>query len=99
MGGMRYPEEILDLDWDNDYYCLAYDAFQDYRKSFVKPADSIPYIGKKILKIRIQFTVLICCINHKKYQTQKVILYLMLTLTNIFHNQRELMKELSAILL
>ena len=49
MGGKRYPEESLDLDWDNDYYGLAYNAFQDYKKVFIK-TDSIPYIGKKDFK-------------------------------------------------
>jgi len=50
LGGKRYPEESLDLDWDNDHYCLAYNDFQDYKKSFVRTTDSIPYIGKKDFK-------------------------------------------------
>lgn len=36
MGGKRYPENFFDLDWDNDHYCLAYDAFQDYKRIFIK---------------------------------------------------------------
>ena len=24
LGGRRYPEESLNLDWDADHYCLAY---------------------------------------------------------------------------
>jgi hypothetical protein len=44
MGGKSYPEECLDLDWDSCYFCLGYDAFQDY--VFIK-TDSIPYISKK----------------------------------------------------
>ena len=28
VGGKRYAEESLDLDWDSDNYCLAYDVFQ-----------------------------------------------------------------------
>jgi hypothetical protein len=23
LGGKRYPEESLNLDWDNNYYCMA----------------------------------------------------------------------------
>jgi hypothetical protein len=30
--GKRYPRESWDLDFDNDYYSLAYDAFQEYKK-------------------------------------------------------------------
>ena len=69
LGGKLYPEKSLDLDWDNDHYCLAYDAFQDYKKSFVKAADSIPYISKKDFINLFQFIALIYKINHKKYQT------------------------------
>ena len=49
MGGKRYPDESLDLDWDNDHYSLAYGSFQDYKRTFIK-IDSIPYIGKKYFK-------------------------------------------------
>jgi hypothetical protein len=34
--GNRYPEDSWDLDWDNYIYCLAYDAFQDFKKSSLK---------------------------------------------------------------
>jgi len=30
VSGRRYPEESLNLDWDSDNYCLAYNAYQDY---------------------------------------------------------------------
>ena len=49
MGGKRYAEESLDLDWDSDNYCLAYDVFQHYKRNVVK-TDSIPYIDKKDFK-------------------------------------------------
>jgi hypothetical protein len=45
----RYPEEFWDLDFDNNYYVLAYDAFQDFKRIFIK-TDSIPYIDKKGFK-------------------------------------------------
>ena len=48
LGKNRYPKELLDLDFDNDYYGLAYDAFQDYKKVFIK-TDLIPYVDKKRL--------------------------------------------------
>jgi hypothetical protein len=44
----RYPEESWDLDFDN-YYVLAYDAFQDFKRIFIK-TDSIPYVDKKGFK-------------------------------------------------
>ena len=49
LGGKCYPEESLNLNFDNNYYCLAYIAFQDFRKFFIK-TDSIPYFGKKDFK-------------------------------------------------
>jgi hypothetical protein len=49
MAGKRYPEESLDLDWNSDHYCVAYEAFQDYKRFFFK-TDSFPYIGKKDFK-------------------------------------------------
>jgi hypothetical protein len=33
ISGKRYPRESWHLDFDNDYYSLAYDAFQEYKKS------------------------------------------------------------------
>jgi hypothetical protein len=48
IGGNRYPEESWDLDWDNNN-CLAYDAFQDFERIFIK-TDSIPYVDKKGFK-------------------------------------------------
>jgi hypothetical protein len=50
IGGKRYPEESLDLDWNNYYYCSAYNVSQDYKKVFIQSADSIPYISKKDFK-------------------------------------------------
>ena len=32
LGGKHYPEESLDLDWDNDFYSLAYNDFLKYKK-------------------------------------------------------------------
>ena len=49
VGGKRYPEESWDLDFDNNYYVLAYEAFQDFKKYFFK-TDSIPYVDKKGFK-------------------------------------------------
>jgi hypothetical protein len=49
MGGTRYPEESLNLDWGSDYFGLAYDAFQDH-KNFCFKTDSISYIDKKDFK-------------------------------------------------
>lgn len=36
----------MDLNFDNNYYGLAYDASQDYKKIFIK-TDSVPYVAKK----------------------------------------------------
>jgi hypothetical protein len=49
VGGTRYPEESWDLDFDENHYVLAYDAFQDYKRNFFK-TDSIPYVDKKGFK-------------------------------------------------
>ena len=49
MGGTHYPEESLKLDWNSDYFGLAYDAFQDYKNISIK-TDSIPYTDKKDFK-------------------------------------------------
>ncbi|CAH1115848.1 unnamed protein product [Psylliodes chrysocephalus] len=32
----RYPEELLDLDWDKEKYAIAYDMLTHYKKVFVK---------------------------------------------------------------
>jgi hypothetical protein len=45
----RYPDEFWDLNFDNNYYVLAYDAFQDYKRIFIK-IDSIQYVNKKGFK-------------------------------------------------
>ena len=42
LGGKRYPEESLNLDWDNNYYCMAYNAVVDFKRIRIK-SDSIPY--------------------------------------------------------
>ena len=49
VGGKRYPEESWNLDFDNNYYVLAYEAFQGFKRCFFK-ADSIPYVEKKGFK-------------------------------------------------
>jgi hypothetical protein len=36
----------LDLDWNNNYCVLAYEAFQDFKRNYFK-TDSIPYIDLK----------------------------------------------------
>jgi hypothetical protein len=36
VGGKCYPEESWNLDFDNNYYVLAYEAFQDNKKCFFK---------------------------------------------------------------
>ena len=48
--GRRYPEEPIDLDWDTDKFCFAYNAYLDYRRVFDKPTNSIPYMNIKIFK-------------------------------------------------
>jgi len=50
LSGRRYPEESLNLEWDTDNYCLAYNAYQDYKRLFNKKADSIPYVDIKDFK-------------------------------------------------
>jgi len=32
IGGMRYPEESWDLDFDENRYVLAYEVFQDSKR-------------------------------------------------------------------
>jgi len=49
VGGTRYPEEFWDLDFDENLYALAYEAFQDFKTTFFK-TDSIPYVDKKGFK-------------------------------------------------
>jgi len=51
-GGKRYPEEFWNLDFENNYYVLAYEAFQDFKKCFFK-TDSIPYVDKKRVQIYV----------------------------------------------
>ena len=99
IGGKHYLEESWDLDWENNYYCLAYEAFQYFKRINIK-TDSFPYVdNKKALNLRTQYIALIYQINLKVYQAQKLILYFMYILINLFQNQAELMKELFAILL
>ena len=52
VSGRRYPEESLDLDWDIDKVCLAYNAYLDYKKVFNKTSDSIPYLNIKNFKTK-----------------------------------------------
>ena len=49
VGGKLYPEESWDLNFDNNFYVLAYEAFQDFKNYFFK-TDSIPYVDKKGFK-------------------------------------------------
>jgi hypothetical protein len=49
VGGKRYPEETWNLDFDNNYYVLAYEASQDFKRCFFK-TNSIPYVDKKGFK-------------------------------------------------
>ena len=49
ISGKRYPQESWELHFDNDYYSLAYDAFQEYKRAAIK-RDSIPYVDKKGFK-------------------------------------------------
>jgi hypothetical protein len=46
ISGKCYPEESWDLDWENNYYVLAYEAFQDFKRNYFK-TDSFPYVDKK----------------------------------------------------
>jgi hypothetical protein len=95
--GKRYPRESWDLDFDNDYYSLAYDAFQEYKKATIR-TDSIPHVDKKkALKLFSRYSALIYQISLKVLLTQKVILYFMLNLTILLMSQLEQMKEQSAI--
>lgn len=32
VNGKRYPDESLDLDWDNEKFCIAYDMLHDYKR-------------------------------------------------------------------
>ena len=50
VSGRHYPEESLDLDWDNNNYCLACNAYQDYKRVFNNSTDTIPYVDKKDFK-------------------------------------------------
>jgi hypothetical protein len=50
LSGRRYPEKSLDLNWSTDKYCLAYNAYQDYRRVFNKATDSLPYVDIKDFK-------------------------------------------------
>jgi hypothetical protein len=50
LSGRRYPEESIELDWDDNNYCLAYNTYQDYKRVFAKAVDSIPYVDTKDLK-------------------------------------------------
>jgi len=50
--GKHYPEESWDLDWDNSNYCLAYSAYQ-YFKRICNKTDSIPYADKTILILKL----------------------------------------------
>jgi hypothetical protein len=54
----RYPIELLDLNFDNNYYGLAYDAFQDFKKSTLKQTQFHMLI-KKVSKVTTQYLALI----------------------------------------
>ena len=43
IGGKRYLKESWDLDSDNNDYCLAYDVFQDFKRTGIK-TDSLLYV-------------------------------------------------------
>lgn len=36
INGKRYPEELQNLDWDNNDFTIAYDMYMDYRRIFYK---------------------------------------------------------------
>lgn len=42
--GKRYPEELMDLDWDKNKFYIAYDMMLDYKKVFVKTYNELPLI-------------------------------------------------------
>ena len=52
VSGRWYPEESLNLEWDSDNYCLAYNAYQDHKRVFYKNFDSILYVDLKDFKNR-----------------------------------------------
>jgi hypothetical protein len=48
IGGKYYPQESWDLDWENNCYVLAYDAFHDFKRNYL--TDSIPNVDRKGFK-------------------------------------------------
>jgi hypothetical protein len=48
----RYRKENLNLDWNSDYCGLAYDAFLEFKRVFIKNGSHM--FIKKIFKVIIQ---------------------------------------------
>ena len=56
---MRYPEESWDLDYDNDEYVLAYEAFEEFKISSLIKHTQFRMLIKKFSNLCIRYTVLI----------------------------------------
>jgi len=56
----RYPEELLDLDWKNSKFAIAYDMLMDYKKVFVRTYQELPliYVNPKQFKTARPFYVI-----------------------------------------
>ncbi|KAG5864647.1 hypothetical protein JTB14_038372 [Gonioctena quinquepunctata] len=42
VNGRRYPEELLDLNWDKEKYTIAYEMQTHYKKVFIKTHNELP---------------------------------------------------------
>jgi hypothetical protein len=97
VSGRRYPEETVDLDWNTDKFCLAYNAYLDYKRVYDKTTNSIPYINIKDFKSLYPIYSIDLTDQPEKFQTYKAILFFTSTLTKLFQHQLKLLRELFAI--
>ena len=89
LGGKHYPEEAVNQNFDSNYNCSAYRAFQNLRKIFIETY-SIPYIDKNNFeKLNSIYSI---DLSHQPEDMShvKIILCLMSTLTIIFQQTQKL---------
>jgi hypothetical protein len=85
------------LDWDNNDYCLVYDAFQDFGRISIK-TDALLYVDIIDFKNKYSTNSVDSSDQPQSISGVKNNIILHVDLTNLFQHQVEVMKELFAIL-
>lgn len=59
INGKRYPEELENIDWENNEFATAYDMYMDYRRVFYKSDLEVPtvFLGRDDYKNRPLYVI------------------------------------------